>query len=266
MVVLRLVLVPALIGVASAVGRRWGPAVGGWFVALPLTSGPTVMIFALERGTAFAADACIGVLLGLMSLTAFTLAYAWSARWLRWPYSSALACATYLVCARTLATLSVSLPAGFLAACGLLLLALRLMPHFKCDRRRVATSHWDIPIRMALAAILVFGVTSAAGTFGPRVSGLLTPFPIAALLLTVFTHRVDGHGAVGGLLKGLLTGLFSFALFFLVVGASVHRFGTAAAFSAATVGALALQAMAWRFLSAHAGLSARLHASMDGLA
>lgn len=41
---------------------------GGWFVALPLTSGRTVMIFAIERGTAFAADACVGGLLGLMSL------------------------------------------------------------------------------------------------------------------------------------------------------------------------------------------------------
>lgn len=223
------------------------------------------MIFAIERGTSFAADACVGVLLGLMSLTAFTLAYAWSARWLRWPGCSALACAVYVVCARTLATLSISLLAGFFVACGLLILALWLMPRFARDPRRETTSHWDIPIRMALAAVLVFGVTSVAGTFGPRVSGLLTPFPIAALLLTAFTHHIDGHGAVGGLLKGLLTGLFSFAFFFLVVGASVHRFGTAAAFSAATVGALALQATAWRFLSVEDVPPERFPASLDGL-
>jgi hypothetical protein len=32
---LKLVLTPALIGIASLVGRRWGPTVSGWLVRYP---------------------------------------------------------------------------------------------------------------------------------------------------------------------------------------------------------------------------------------
>ena len=64
---LKLVLTPALIGVATLVGRRWGQAVGGWLVGLPLTSGPVVLFLALERGTGFAAKATQGSLRGLVA-------------------------------------------------------------------------------------------------------------------------------------------------------------------------------------------------------
>ena len=37
---LKLILTPLLIGGASLAARRWGPAIGGWLVSLPLTSGP----------------------------------------------------------------------------------------------------------------------------------------------------------------------------------------------------------------------------------
>lgn len=45
---LKLVLAPALIGAASLAGRRWGPAVSGWLVGLPLTSGPIAFFLRLD--------------------------------------------------------------------------------------------------------------------------------------------------------------------------------------------------------------------------
>ena len=64
MLVWKLVLTPALIAAASLAGRRWGHAVSGWLVGLPLTSGPVALFLALERGTTFAADASLGSLAG----------------------------------------------------------------------------------------------------------------------------------------------------------------------------------------------------------
>jgi len=66
---------PVLIGSASWAGRRWGDAVGGWFVGLPLTSGPVVLFVSMEHGAAFGAATAAGVLAGCLSQTAFTLAY-----------------------------------------------------------------------------------------------------------------------------------------------------------------------------------------------
>src|SRR5688500_18390293 len=75
-IVLRLALASGLILAASLVSRRWGPAVGGSLVALPLTSGPIALFLALDHGPGFAAAAAIGSLVGLIAEVAFCIAYA----------------------------------------------------------------------------------------------------------------------------------------------------------------------------------------------
>jgi hypothetical protein len=54
---LKLFLVPALIYIVTLIGRRWGPGVAGWFSALPIVSGPILLVMALEQGTGFASVA-----------------------------------------------------------------------------------------------------------------------------------------------------------------------------------------------------------------
>src|SRR6185437_4208153 len=76
---LKLVLTPALIGAATLAGRRWGQAVGGWLVGLPLTTGPVAFFIALDHGAAFGAAAVMGSLVGAVAEAAFSVAYAWSA-------------------------------------------------------------------------------------------------------------------------------------------------------------------------------------------
>ncbi|MCI0356677.1 MAG: hypothetical protein L0099_16830 [Acidobacteria bacterium] len=91
---------------------------------------------------------------------------------------------------------------------------------------------------MAAATALVLGLTAAARTLGPQLSGLLSPFPVYATILAAFTHSFAGGGAVARLLHGVVAGTFSFALFFLVVGGTVEHWGLAAAFACATAAAL----------------------------
>ena len=80
----KLVLAPIIIGSASLAGRKWGPAVSGWIVGMPLTSGPVLFFVALSHGAAFAANAALGVISGGLSLVAYALAYAWLATRFRW--------------------------------------------------------------------------------------------------------------------------------------------------------------------------------------
>jgi hypothetical protein len=254
----KLILSPALIGLASWVSRRWGAAAGGWCAALPLTSGPVVLILAMERGPVFAEQASLGALMALVSLAAFALVYSWSAsgaRWsgtreargLPWGWSSVAGCVAFLACTVALRTVSLSLPWAFVIACLVLFGALRAMPAHATRGAVAPVRWWDIPLRMALAAILVAALTRAAGAFGARMSGLLTPFPIGGTILAGFTHAFEGAAAASQLLRGLVAGLFSFAVFFLVTGLAITRWDTATTFASATLVTLTFHAAAWRW-------------------
>jgi hypothetical protein len=258
--IVKIALAPALIGVASWVSRRWGASAGGWFAALPLTSGPVVFVLAIERGPAFVEQTCVGTVLALISLTAFALAYNWSARRMSWPWCAAIGVTAYLACTWILQGVSLPLSLAFLVACASLLGASRIMPIDHERHHSIRVPWWDIPGRMLLAAAIVFLLTQSAEELGPRVSGLLTPFPVAATILAACTHHFEGRGAVGQLLRGLLIGLVSFASFFLILGLFIVQWGAGPAFGAATVGALVLHAGVLR----HLGMGPRATFPLNG--
>jgi hypothetical protein len=245
MLALRICLAPALVGIASWASRRWGPAVGGWCAGLPLTSGPVVLILAVERGSEFAAQSAVAVLQALVSLGAFVLAYAWAARRLWWGWSSLAGCAAYLLCTGVLYPVTLPTWLTCVVACTALRVASRAMPADRISAGSLAGPRWDIPLRMLVSAVLVATLTGSAPSLGPRASGLLTPFPVVASILAASTHRIEGPAAAGQLLAGLLAGLHGFAIFFVVIGATIVAWGTTTSFVVATLAALAYQGAAW---------------------
>src|SRR5512132_4421333 len=132
--VLKLVLTPLLIAAASLAGRRWGPAVGGWFVGLPLTSGPIALFLALDHGAGFAAAAAVGSLAGALAEAAFCLAYAAAAP-TGWPGALAAATVAFALVAALLQAAALPLALAAVAALAALVVALTLMP-----RRRAAAA------------------------------------------------------------------------------------------------------------------------------
>jgi hypothetical protein len=101
---------------------------------------------------------------------------------------------------------------------------------------------------MVVATGLVLGVTALAPVVGPRLSGLLTTYPIFAAVFTVFSHHARGPGAAIQVLRGLLIGLFGFIGFFAALTLTLPRLGIAAGFAIATVIALVIQAGSLRVL------------------
>jgi hypothetical protein len=99
-----------------------------------------------------------------------------------------------------------------------------------------------MPYRLAATAAMVLILTAAAGSLSPWLSGLLAPFPIITAVLAGFTHAQAGAEASITLLAGLVPGLVSFALFFVVIAVALPALGIAAAFGLATATALALHA------------------------
>jgi hypothetical protein len=238
---LKLLVTPLLIGAATLVGRRWGQAVGGWLVGLPLTSGPVAFFIALDHGSAFGAGAAVGSLRGLAAEASFCVGYSWCARRAAWPLCFVGGSVAFAIAGLLMQALS--LPTVLLVAVviGALLLALRLLPQFAGAPVAVTPPRWDLPARMIAATTLVLALTSAAQWLGPELSGLISTFPLFGSVLAVFAHRALGTHAALNALRGLLLGLFSFAAFFVALDATIERLGTGTGFILATTAALAVQ-------------------------
>jgi hypothetical protein len=241
---LKLTVTPLLILAASLASRRWGETVAGWLVGLPLTSAPVCFFLALDQGTGFAAAAGLGCLAGAGAEAGFGLAYTFTARYCGWPLAIAAGSVAFVAGATAFAAAALPLWPLVAAVCAALAVALRLMP--RVEARSVVLPRrprWDIPARMAVATALVVAFTSLAPLVGAKVSGLFATYPVFAAVLAAFGQHGRGPAAAAQVLRGLLTGLFAFTGFFAVLASTLVRLGIAESFAAATVVALAIQAV-----------------------
>jgi hypothetical protein len=101
---------------------------------------------------------------------------------------------------------------------------------------------------MLAGMTLMLGLTALAHVLGPRLSGLLTVFPIATTILVAFAHRSDGGAFAVQLLRGLAGGLYCLAAFFIVLAFTLAALGIAPAFALASVAAVVTQAVVLRLV------------------
>ncbi len=241
---LKLILTPLLIVGVSLAGRRWGPMVSGWLVGLPLTSAPVVLFLALEQGPGFAAQAAVGILLGLISTGMFCLVYSRLAAGARPSISLLVSWAAVVAVPLLLSEVRVSLLPAFALVVGCLIVMRWAIPVDPTDNAvALPLPRWDIPARVVLATGFVLALTAGAAALGPQLSGLIAPLPIYATILAVFTHRLQGAPAARRLLRALVTGAFSTALFYLLLALLLQPAGLVPAFATATVAALGLHAL-----------------------
>ena len=244
--VLKLLLTPILIALATLAGRRWGPAVSGWFIGFPLTSGPVSVILAMQYGPIFASKAAIGNLGGLASISVFCLAYTLAAvRWNEW-VSLASGIGAYLLATVVWNQFQLSLWPTVAIALLINGVVIRLIPKRSASVPATSATRWDIPARMIVATAFVFALTTSASALGPQLSGLITPFPIFGSVLAAFAHRQQGPGAARHFLRGHAISLFGFAAFFIVVGALLPDLSTLWAYALAVLAALVVNGITLR--------------------
>jgi hypothetical protein len=241
-IAIKVVITPLLIGGATLAGRRWGSHMGGWLVALPLTSGPIAFFLAIEHGSQFAAVAATAMMAGTISQVAFAVAYRSMA------HRGIVAALTVGLVGFAASTIALSalrwppVPTFLLvlaAVAGGRALAGRRGARWPVEPAR--PSGWDIPLRMVIATAVALAITTAAPVIGPQLAGLLSPLPVFGIVLAAFSHRSQGSAAAVGVLDGLVLGLLAPAVFFLVVGLGLSTMGLVA-FVVATAVALVAQA------------------------
>jgi len=227
---LKLVLVPTFIGVVSLAGRRWGTTVSGWLIGLPFTSGPVAFFLALEQGNFFAHKASEAIMVGIVSVFAFCLAYSRLATSLTWFPSTLAGMAAFLACTFLLDMIALPLLVGFALALLVLVVSALLMPHVGSDRISAWRSRWELLARMFSATALVILITGVAPLVGPQLTGLLSPFPVYATTLAVFVHRSQGGEEAVKLLRGVVVGSFTFIVFFLILSLTIVAWGVSSSF------------------------------------
>jgi hypothetical protein len=99
---------------------------------------------------------------------------------------------------------------------------------------------WDVLARALVATALVLVLSAVAEALGPRLVGMVAPFPVYASVMASFAFASEGPAASLRLLRGVLVGAYGFACFYLVVAVLV-RDAVVGAFVAATVTALSIQ-------------------------
>lgn len=238
---LKLILAPLIIGSASWAGRRWGPAVSGWIVGMPLTSGPVIFFVALDNGVLFAENSALGVLSGGTSLVLYALTYAWLATRFSWHVSIAGSILVFSLSTLYLQTVSIPLWVIVPVVALSILAGLTLMPKGDVEPGEGKVSQWDIPVRILIGTSFILLITGIASSIGSRLTGLLTTIPLYVTILSIFAHRDYGPAAAAHVLRGLLYGMFAFTGFFLVLSLLIERTSLSVSFGLAALTALAVQ-------------------------
>jgi hypothetical protein len=241
---MKLLLTPGFIAVATLLARRWGPGVGGAIVGLPLTSAPVSVFLAVEQGPVFAAAAAVATLLGLLAQAALCLAYSWTAYRATWWTSAGTGVAAFLGTTLILERVSLSVWPAFALVCGLLVLMAAVLPVTPAVFGRARPPRWDLPVRMLVATAIVLALTTAATRVGATWTGLLSPFPVFALVLGVFTHRAQGPSAAARLLRGVVLGSLAHATMFALLASLLTRYGLVWTYACASLSALAVNGLA----------------------
>ncbi len=243
----KLFAAPLLIGLASVAGTRWGPNIAGLMGGLPLVGAPVVLASWLSHGADYAKPAALAAPAGLWANIVYMLVVGWSSAGLRWYTAIPFGWLCYLGAALLIEASgqATSLALGLAALPALWLAARYVLPRPASLPPRAQLPPIELLARMGAAAVLVLTLTAVSEQLGPQLTGILSGAPVAAVVIPAFTFATVGRDGLLLALRGFLTGLIGFGVFFLILG---HTMGTLGllAFLPALLGGLAMGLFATR--------------------
>jgi hypothetical protein len=237
---LNITIVPLLVAAVSIVARRFGPTIGGLLMGVPWMTGPVLFFLGIERGTDWLAAIATGVLLAVVSIATYVVAFTLTSRYTGFALCIGVGALAYAASGLAVSEIEVALDGAALASLAALLVAIQIMPRKRSVGPAAALPWWDIPARMLATVVLVTAIALTTDLLGPRLSGLLASFPIITTVIGAFTLQRWGHEALAAMLRAQLFSLLSFVAYFWVLG----TLATQAGFVWAHVAAVAVAMLA----------------------
>jgi hypothetical protein len=204
---LKLFLAPFFVWIISIIQSRYNARLGGFFLGLPLTTGPFLLIIGIQEGRTFAKTAAHGVLVGQLSLIVFCCVYAIAAKNLNWIRSILIATiavwlSVYIFNLFNFSNLGIAMTLFFFWA-----ISLGLFPIYEKPTEKVVAPKWELPVRLITAVLLILLLTATANILGSRVSGALSTYPTIITVLGAFSHRRNGPKYLIATLHALIQAL-----------------------------------------------------------
>jgi hypothetical protein len=243
LLLLRVTLAPLLILAGSLAQRRWGQAVGGRLISLPLTSLPLLLLLSLSDGPAFAASAARAALAAGAAQSAWCLAYALAAHRHRPAVALGVATSTFALVCLVLDRVPVPTPVAAGLATASVLGALWWWPPAGEDDRPARASRSELPVRMVVAAAFTLALTASAASLGARPAGLVGALPLLTVVLAVATHHRDGAATTNRFLHGVMAGSFSVVAALLILALALGSLPLGVAMVLAIAAAAAAQCL-----------------------
>lgn len=230
---IKIIMMPLVIGAVTIASKKWGNLVGGMIASLPWIAGPIMLFFTIEQGVDFAVNSVKGIMMGVVGVLAFCFAYIYSAIKYKWYMSLFFA---YLAFISTTVLLKIcenliSLDVWFMLVLMLSVIGIKVFPKLETQASSGQYLKYDIYLRMIIITVFVALITYLAKILGPTWSGILTPFPIITAILAAFTHYTQGAYGTSIILRGILTGLIGFASFLYLQAQLLPHFSIAGAFA-----------------------------------
>jgi hypothetical protein len=261
----RLLLAPLAVLAGTLAQRRFGHAISGLIVGLPLTSLPLLWLVALQHGTAFASSMTGALLVGSIAEAVVLWLYARLTMHVSpmLALGGTLAAFAFVAGAVNYLKLSAIL-AALITAAGFAL-ALWLWPSNAGDTTS-PSGRSRLWLRLVLSAVFTVVIVSLAGRLGPVVSGLVDALPAMSLMMAFMTHQDHGAHASSTFLRGVTRGSYSYLVAMLVLAETLRSGNLLLAFALAMGAALVVQAGVQAFDSLSvASRGATLHESEEGV-
>jgi len=235
---LKLLLVPLAVWLASLAARKWGHAVSGYLGGFPLIGGPITLFLAIDLGPEFAARSALVTLAVVAGQAAHLVTFSRAGR--AWgPVAGLLSGWTaFGLVAAAIAQAPLGPAVAIALAAGALAIAARVLPRAAGTVALPSIPPVELWLRLGAALALAAVILLGASTLGPLLSGILLSMPITGSIMPPFTLHLYGADALARLLRGFVTGLTGFSAFFAVVAVALVPLGIVATFALATLAAL----------------------------
>ena len=245
---LRMAITAAFVVTASIIAERSSPAIGALIATLPISSGPSYVFLALDHDASFVAAGALASLPINVATIFLGLTYVVVAQRRGAAVSCLAAVAVWIALVAIICAVQWTVTDGLIANVVAFAIAVPLLARYRHVKMpEVARGWYDIPLRASFVAALVAVVITTSFAVGPKISGIIAPFPIVLTSMMLILHPRAGGPPTAAVFANSAGGLMGLGFALAALNAFAPQVGSAIGLSFALSICVSWNLMLWWF-------------------